>query len=275
MSGWAGILFCFGAITAGLAWVDAGPASELRHLYVLPTLWAALRFGGLGGGGGGLLAALLYAPFVLPAIERGGLKAESVEGLISLGLFLFVGSVMGSLARRARHQAARYHLLLALHRTLTGGGAPGHLLGEAAGQLKVALEARTVAIVLIPHGSEPLVVTRGEREQERGTFEADSAAAWVLREGHSLFVRDVESDPRFGPTPLNAAPPRRLLLVPLSAREGRIGVLAVERRGGFGRELRATVETLGLQLALGIENARLEERQRRFAEELERRRQKH
>lgn len=269
MSGWAGILFCFGAITAGLAWVDAGPASGLRHLYVLPTLWAALRFGGLGGGGGGLLAALLYAPFVLPAIERGGLKAESVEGLISLGLFPFVGSVMGSLARRARHQAARYHLLLALHRTLTGGGAPGHLLGEAAGQLKVALEARAVAIALMPYGSEPLVVTRGEREQERGAVEADSAAAWVLREGQSLFVRDVESDPRFGPTPFNAAPPRRLLLVPLSAREGRIGVLAVERRGGFGRELRATVETLGLQLALGIENARLVDRQRRFAEELE------
>lgn len=269
MSGWAGILFSFGLITAGLAWTDAGPASGLRHLYVLPTLWAALRFGGLGGGSGGLLAALLYAPFVLPAIERSGLTVETAEGLISLGLFLFIGSVMGSLARRARHQAARYHLLLALHRTLTGGGAAADLLEEVAGQLKGGLEARMVAIALMSYGSAPLVVTRGESLQGSGAVEADSAAAWVLRRGQSLFVRDVESDPRFGPASPTAAPPRRLLLVPLSAREGRIGVLAVERQGGFGRELRATVETLGFQLALGIENARLADRQRRFAEELE------
>lgn len=269
MSGWTGILFSFGLITAGLAWTDAGPASGLRHLYVLPTLWAALRFGSLGGGGGGLLAALLYAPFVLPAIERGGLTAETVEGLISLGFFLFVGSVTGPLARRAREQAARYHLLLALHHTLTRGGGLAHLLGEAAGQLKAALKARAVAIVVVPYGSEATVVTRGGEESGRGSLEASSAVRWVLREGRSLFVRDLGGDPRFGAASLTAAPPRRLFLVPLSAREGCIGVLAVERQGEVSRELRATVETLGLQLALGIENARLADRQRRFAEELE------
>ena len=256
-------------ITAGLAWTDAGPASGLRHLYVLPTLWAALRFGGLGGGGGGLLAALLYAPFVLPAIERGGLTAETVEGLISLGLFLFVGSVTGPLARRARERAARYHLLLALHHALTRGGGPAQPLGEAARHLKAALKARAVAVVVMPHGLEATVVARGEEEPRRSIFEANSAVGWVLREGRSLFVRDLGSDPRFGAASLTAAPPRRLFLVPLSAREGCIGVLAVERQGEFGRELRATVETLGLQLALGIENARLADRQRRFAEELE------
>ena len=56
MSG-PGILLGFGAVTAVLVWMDAGPASGFRHLYLVPTLWAALRFGGLGGGSGGLLAA--------------------------------------------------------------------------------------------------------------------------------------------------------------------------------------------------------------------------
>lgn len=269
MSGWGGILFCFGAVTAALVATGGGPASVLRHLYVLPTLWAALRFDVLGGGGGGLLAALLYAPFVLPAIERGGLTAETLEGLISLGLFLFVGGVAGPLARRARHEAARYRLLLTLHPALTGDGTLVHLLGEAADLLTAALEARAVAVVLVTHGCKPVVVTRGEGAGERCAFDPDSAAGWALREGRSLFVRDVESDLRFG-TPLPAAaPPRRLLVVPLLTGEGPIGALAVERRGEFRRELRATVETLGLQLALGIENARLAERQRRFADELE------
>lgn len=269
VNGWTGVLLCFGAVTAALAWSDSGPASGLRHLYLLPTLWAALRFGGLGGVGGGLLAALLFAPFVLPAIERGGLTAEALEGVISLGFFLFVGSVTGALARRARIQASRFHLLLVLHRTLTRGGALRDLLEEVADQLKAAFEARAVAIVLVPHGSEPVVVARGEGDHELGAFGADSAAAWVLRAGRSLFVSDLESDLRFRFSGQAAGPPRRVLLVPLGAREGRVGVLAFERRGEFPRELRATAETLGLQLALGIENARLADRQRRFADELE------
>jgi len=249
------ILLGFGAVTAALVWMDAGPASGFRHLYLVPTLWAALRFGGLGGGSGGLLAALLYAPFVLPAIERDGLTAEAVEGLISLGLFLFVGSVTGALARRAWTRAARVQLLLSLQGALTGGEGLRDLLGDVARQLQTALEAEAVAIVLVSGAAPPLA--------------ENSAARWVVRVGESLFVSDLESDRRFGAPWRSAGPPRRTLLVPLSAREGRLGVLAIERRGEFSRELRAAVETLALPLALGIDNAGLAERQRRFAEELE------
>ena len=262
-----GILLGFGAITAALVWSDGGPASGLRHLYLLPTLWAALRFGGLGGGGGGLLAALLYAPFVLPAVERGGLTAEAVEGLISLGLFLFVGSVAGALARRARSRADRFELLLSLQRALTGGEALESLLGEVAQQLRAAFDAHAVAFVLLRGGAAPLVVTRGDARA--GVFDPNSAAAWVVRAGESLFVSDLGSDRRFGASRRLAGPPRRALVVPLGAREGCIGVLAVERCGECSRELRAAVEALALQLALGIDNARLVERQRRFADELE------
>ncbi len=263
------ILLCFGAVTVVLAWIDGGPASGVRHLYLLPTVWAALRFGGLGGGGGGLLAALLYAPFVLPAIESSGLAASAVEGLVSLGLFIFVGSVTGALARRARLQAARYRLLVALQRSLSRADDRGEILADVAEQLRAALEARAVAIVLVQCGSGPLVVRRGEAEGGGCLFRADSAAGWVLRERQSLFVGDLESDLRFGSPGPAAGRPRRLFVVPLSAREEGIGLLAVERRGEFPRELRATVETLALQLALGLENRRLAERQRRFADELE------
>jgi len=265
MSG-PGILLGFGAVTAALVWMDAGPASGFRHLYLVPTLWAALRFGGLGGGSGGLLGALLYAPFVLPAIERDGLTADAVEGLISLGLFLFVGSVTGALARRAWTRAARVQMLLSLQGALTGGEGLRDLLGEVVRQLQAALEAEAVAIVL-GGGAEPPVAARGA--EGAGAVAEDSAARWVVRAGKSLFVSDLESDRRFGAPWRSAGPPRRALLVPLGAREGRLGVLVIERRGEFPRELRAAVETLALALALGIDNACLAERQRRFAEELE------
>ena len=267
MKGWPGILLCFGAVTLALVWSDGGPASGLRHLLLLPTVWAALRFGRLGGGGGGLLAALLYAPFVLPAIERDGLTAETVEGLVSLGQFLFVGGVTGALARRARTRADRFELLLSLQRALTGGKALGNLLVEVAEQLRMAFEARLLTIVLVRDGAEPLVVTSAGAAA--GAFDGASAAGWVLKTGETLFVSDLESDRRLGAPRGVAGRPRRALLVPLSAREGRLGVLAVERCGEFPRELRARAETLGLHLALGIDNARLVERQRRFAEELE------
>ena len=267
MSGWPGILLAFGAVTAALVWSGAGPASELRHLYFLPTLWAALRYGGLGGGAGGLLAALLHAPFVLPPMEWGGLTAATREGLVSLGHFLFAGSVTGALARRARTRANRVHLLLALQRILTRGESLPDLLDRIAEQLRTAFEARVVAIVLVRDGAWPLVVMRGA--EGVGAFDGGSAAGWVLRTGESLFVGDLESDLRFGAPPRVAGRPRRALLVPLTAREERLGVLVIERLGEFPREIRATAETLGLHLALGIDNARLAERQHRFAEELE------
>ncbi len=270
VNGATGILCAFAAVTTALAWSDAGPAAGLRHLYLLPTLWAALRFGGLGGGSGGLLAALLLAPFVLPAIERRGLTGETVEGLISLGLFPFVGSVTGLLARRARIQTARYRALLTLHRTLTGSAALPRLLEELAEQLRDALEAHAVAIVLVPLATgRPVVVVREPTAPASSAFVADSAAGWVMRSGQRLFLGDMASDPRVRSAEPAAGPPRRVLLLPLEAREGRLGVLAVERRGEFPRELRATARSLGLQLALGIENACLADRLRRFAEELE------
>lgn len=269
MTGWIGILVCFGTVTGAVMWGDGGAASPVRHLYLVPTLWAGLRFGGLGGGLGGVLAVLLYALFVLPTIESAGLTAESLEGLVSLGHFLFVGSVTGTLAHRARVRVARVRLLLALQERLSAGGDLRLLLHDVAEQLRDALGARATAIVLVSDGVEPLVVVRGEDVSGERAFGPHSAMAWVLTTGRRVYVSDLETDQRFGRPGLAAAPPRRALMVPLRAREGSIGVLAVERHGEFPRGLRATVDTLGLQLALGIENARLADRQRRFGEELE------
>ena len=95
------------AITVAIAAEGAGPASTLRHLYLIPSLWAALALGARGGGVVGLVAGLLQAPFTLPAMERLGLSTESVEGLVSMAVPVAFGWVVGGLVDQSRSRALR------------------------------------------------------------------------------------------------------------------------------------------------------------------------
>lgn len=264
------------AVTAAIAWGSQGPAPLLRYLYLLPILWGAVRFGRFGGLLTGVLAVLLYAPFVLPAVEQMGMRGETGDGLVAFGIFLVVGSLAGALAQRAKDQSARYHTLLALQRALRSGGELRASLSALAEEVKTGLGARAVSLLVLSQEEPPFVIGRTDEPRPTGgAGQAEevchgSAAAWVFREAQSLFIDDLETDPRFGPSdsPGPDFRPRRLFLVPLRTQEGSLGVMAVERAGEFSRQDRAVVETLGLQLALGIENARLTARQRRFAQEL-------
>lgn len=263
------ILFLLSVVTAALFWEGGGPASPLRHFYLAPTVWGALRFGRLGGVSAGMLAVLLYAPFVLPEIEREGFTAETIEGLVTFGLLLAVGALAGAMADRARSQAFRYHALLALRGAIEEGGELPEILARSAESLRDSLRAREVVLLIVSQDAGPLSVSSaGGRAHAADAYRKDSAAAWVLATGQSLFVADLETDPRFESFRPIGSRPRRLFLVPLKARDGLIGVMAVEREGEFPRGDREAAETLGLQLALGIENARLTSSQRRFAEEL-------
>jgi signal transduction histidine kinase len=55
----------------------------------------------------------------------------------------------------------------------------------------------------------------------------------------------------------------------LDAGQGQVGTMAVERDGDLGAAARGAAEAMALHLALAVENARLAERQRHFAQELE------
>src|SRR5437773_2155357 len=108
------------AATAGLLTAfGCEPGSALRHLYLIPTLWAALSGGMVRGGLTGLLAGLLQAPVALPAVERLGLGSQTIDGLISLGTPLALGWMVGRLSDRSRERAARLEAVLAVQRTLS------------------------------------------------------------------------------------------------------------------------------------------------------------
>ena len=75
----AGQFLLLALITLATMGGGSDPTSALRHLYLLPPLWAALSLGAWGGGLIGLVAGLLQAPLALPAIERIGLSSRTIE----------------------------------------------------------------------------------------------------------------------------------------------------------------------------------------------------
>ena len=236
------------AITVALAASDAGAASLWRHAYHVPVMLAALRWGGAGVLAA-LAAVLLYAPFVLPAVERGGATPAALEGAVTFALLLGAGGLGAALAAGARRQRARYDTLVAVQRAVDGE-AP---LEVALVRLRACLEAHL-------GGAVGLAVRDGERLVLAGgaALAPGSPVARVLAAGAPLFAPDHGG----------GAAPRRCFVAPLAGRGGIAGALALERRGDIGGEERRALLALASHVGLALENARLTARQRRFAEEL-------
>ena len=241
------------------------PGSLFRHLYLVPTLWAAFTAGAVGGGLIGLLSGLLQAPLALPAVERLGLTSQTVDGLISLATPIAWGWVIGELVDRSRERAARLRAVLEVQRTLSREAPLEESLHEVAERVRVSLKADRVGMVVGAIGGDPLLATAPASTG----FDVASVAGFTLRSGQAIAVSDILSDARIalggsrGPTPL------RGLTLAIDGGSGPLGVLAIERSGNLPAATRAAAEEISLHLALAIENVRLTLRQRHFADELE------
>jgi len=242
------IALALALITLAIAHSGADAASLWRHAYHVPVVVAALRYG-MGGALTALAAVLLFAPFVLPALERDGATPAVLEGLATFALLVGFGILSAALAGGARRQRTRYETLATVQRALDGDTP----LDLALARLRACLQSRLDATVgLVMHDGARLTVAGGTAVA-RG-----SAVARVLASGAPLFVPDVG-----GPGPL-----RRGFVAPLAGRGGVVGALAVERGGDIPADERRWLPLLAAHLSLALENARLAARQRRFADEL-------
>jgi signal transduction histidine kinase len=244
----AAIALALTAITLAIAHSGADAASLWRHAYHLPVVAAALRYGS-----GGVLAAvgavLLFAPFVLPALEREGATPTVLEGLVTFPLVLGVGVLSATLAGGAHRQRTRHETLATVQRALDGDTP----LDLAVARLRACLQARLEATVgLAVHDGTRLAVAGGV-SVARG-----SAVARVLAGGAPLFVPDGG----------DRGPVRRCFVAPLGGRGGVVGALAIERAGDIAADERRWLRLLAAHVGLALENARLAARQRRFADEL-------
>jgi len=235
----AGPLGLVALIAAAIAAGAGDDGSPLRHLYLLPALWAALARGAAGGALVGLLAGLLQAPVIFPLIERAGLSRPVVDGLVSLTIPLAMGLTVGRLVDQSRGRGAQLGALLEIQRSLAGETALCGRLAEVAALTRRALGVDRVGLLLDAGDGAPLTASAPDASQLEAGASGDSAT------------------------------PCRRLVLPLDAGHGPMGALTIERHGDLGAAARGASQALALHLTLAVENARLTERQRRFAQELE------
>jgi len=235
---WAALgLVALIAIALRAVGVEQMPA--LQNVYLVPVLWAALTRGTLGGVLAGLVAGLVQSLSIFPFIELVGLSWPALGGLLALSTPLTLGLTVGRLVDRDRGRGAQLDALLSIQRSLADSALLTERLATVAELTRSALEVDRVRLVL-----------------ETGHDASVAASA-------PQSYRPAERVPSAGATPC------RRLVLGLDAGQGPVGALIIERDGDLPTATRGLADALALHLSLALENARLTERQRHFAQELE------
>ena len=235
---WAALgLVALIAVALRAVGVEQMPA--LQNVYLVPVLWAALTRGTLGGVLAGLVAGLVQSLSIFPFIELVGLSWPALGGVLALSTPLTLGLTVGRLVDRARGRGAQLDALLSIQRSLADSALLTERLATVAELTRAALEVDRVRLVL-----------------ETGHDASVAASA-------PQSYRPAERVPSAGATPC------RRLVLGLDAGQGPVGALIIERDGDLPTATRGLADALALHLSLALENARLTERQRHFAQELE------
>ena len=211
----------------------------LQNVYLVPVLWAALTRGTLGGVLAGLVAGLVQSLSIFPFIELVGLSWPALGGVLALSTPLTLGLTVGRLVDRARGRGAQLDALLSIQRSLADSALLTERLATVAELTRAALDVDRVRLVL-----------------ETGHDASVAASA-------PQSYRPAERVPSAGATPC------RRLVLGLDAGQGPVGALIIERDGDLPTATRGLADALALHLSLALENARLTEHQRHFAQELE------
>ena len=234
-----GALALVALIASGIRMAGGEDVWVLQHLYALPALWAALGRGTTGGALVGLVASLVQSLGTFPLIERAGLSWVTLDGIISLATPLTLGVTVGKLADQSRGRGIQLDALLEIQRSLAVAGPLDARLAQVAALARRALGADRVRLVLEAGGDIPVSASAPE-------------SFWPAEAG----------------PPASSIPCRRLELR-LDAGQGPVGALILERDGDLSSGDRSRASELAAHVALAIENARLAERQRHFARDLE------
>jgi Nif-specific regulatory protein len=145
----------------------------------------------------------------------------------------------------------------------------GHLLQLAIERAKPLLDVEGASVILLDEERQELYFkvaddTRVDHEQrlrEERFPATQGIAGWVIQEGQSLIVPDVDCDPRHyrEVDAHTGTKTRSIICVPLRTKERIIGVLEAinKRQGVFTTEDVQLLEAFANQLALALENARL------------------
>jgi Nif-specific regulatory protein len=158
---------------------------------------------------------------------------------------------------------------------------PDKLLTLITERVRTLLDAEACSVILydpdrgelyIPVSSDTRIEPP-ERLREVRFPASEGIAGWVFREGRSVLVPDVASDPRFydAVDRQTGTASRSLLCAPLLTRSGTIGVTQVINKtcGVFTSDDLDLLDAIAGNIAVALENARLHEALRRETERIQ------
>lgn len=138
------------------------------------------------------------------------------------------------------------------------------LLRSVSGAAVELVDADSCSIMLLDEQRSELLCKAAvglppEEEADLCFKVGEGVAGWVAEHGAPALIADVESDPRFKTLPGQTASIRSMLVVPLTTKEGVIGVIcaASHRPEAFGVDHEDLLNYLGSSIVKDIENARL------------------
>jgi Nif-specific regulatory protein len=183
-------------------------------------------------------------------------------------------------ALSGRPQAA-LALFLEVSRSFHALLEPDKLLTLITERVRTLLDAEACSVILydpdrgelyIPVSSDTRIEPP-ERLREVRFPASEGIAGWVFREGRSVLVPDVASDPRFydAVDRQTGTASRSLLCAPLLTRSGTIGVTQVINKtcGVFTSDDLDLLDAIAGNIAVALENARLHEALRRETERIQ------
>jgi diguanylate cyclase (GGDEF)-like protein len=157
-----------------------------------------------------------------------------------------------------------FAVLFHLTKVVNSGAALPELLRAVAKAATDLVAANSCAILLLDESRAELLskASHGLSPEEEALVSfkvGEGIAGWVAEHGAPALIPDARQDPRFKILEGQVTPIRGMLCVPLTTKEGVIGVISVTslNASAFGKDHEELLAYLGSSIVKDIENARL------------------
>ena len=244
-----------------------------RILYLLPIIGAGFLFGPRGA----YIASITALGCLIP---RAVLISPSIgDALFESGAIFFVGIVIGFAFASLQKERKRRMQLDALTETaliVSQSLELEPILNSSIDSVTKVMKVDVAQVFLVDEGAGELVLatyrgmSRRIAEDVTRLKIGEGLNGLVAQTGEPHYVENASTDPRLTRAVLKEDNIGSMLIVPLKSKERVMGTLCVGMRSRrqFSQDELELLMGIGNQIGIAVENARLYQRQREFAEQL-------
>ena len=244
-----------------------------RILYLLPIVWAGFLFGHRGAYAASLAALACMLPRAILISPSTG------DALFEAGAVFGVGNLVGFMFASLHKERRRRMQLDALSQTslvVSQSLQLGPVLDSSIDSVVRVMRVDVAQVFLVDEEGSYLILTahRGiSRQVAEGVDRlkiGEGLNGLVAQTGMPTHVENASTDPRLTRTVLKEDNIGSMLIVPLKSKDKVMGTLCVGMRGQrqFHEDEVGLLTSIGNQIGVAVENARLYQHEREFTERL-------